>query len=202
MYNLENHQIYYAFVNGDVLMNFYYDKSEKWHMYVPFDTNDVVYYKDSSNGNAGPALENGVLLQNSSYLNYYTYYPENTSTNYVKDNDMVYSETGQDKSYFALDTNISKAILSNSSLSTVYDNEKNRFLITTDGSSTHTTTSIDGNFDKQWNAIYKTSFENTIYEINTDENPKWYEEHDIVDANNKARYGVASPYLYLNKGTE
>ena len=37
------------------------------------------------------------------------------------------SETGQDKSYFALDTNISKAILSNSSLWTFYDdNNKNR----------------------------------------------------------------------------
>jgi hypothetical protein len=201
MYNLENHQTYYSFVNGDVLMNFYSDKSDKWHMNVPFDTNDAVYYKDH---NAGSALENGGLLNSLDCSNYYTYYPEGTSTNYVRDNDMVFSESGQDnrdKSYFALDTNISKAILSNSSLSTFYTNDEYNFLIYTSDRNTDTVTTIDPSFGKQWNTIYKTSFENTIYEINTDENPTWYEEHDILDANNKARYGVASPYLYLNKGT-
>ena len=201
MYNLENHQTYYSFVNGDVLMNFYYNKSDKWRMNIPFDTNDAVYYDSSIK--AGPALENGDLLNNLDCSNYYTYYPEGTSTNYVRDNDMVFSESesGQDKSYFALDTNISKAILSNSSLSTFYTNDEYNFLIYTPDHVENTVTTIDSSFENQWNTIYKTSFENTIYEINTDENPTWYEEHDILDANNKARYGVASPYLYLNKGT-
>ena len=38
-------------------------------------------------------------------------------------------------------------------------------------------------------------------EINTDENPKWYEEHDLLDSNDNARYGIASPYLYKFKGS-
>lgn len=200
MYNLENHQTYYSFVDGDVLMNFV-DKNDKWHMFMPFDTNDAVYYKDKV---AGPDLESGELLNNQDCSNYYTYYPKGTSTNYVKDNDMVFSvsETGQDESYFALDTNISKAILSNSSLWTIYDNEKNNFLITTDEKGNVISSSINSDFKDQWNAIYKTSFENAIYEINTDENPKWYEEHDLLDSNNNARYGIASPYLYKYKGTE
>lgn len=202
MYNLENRQTYYSFVDGDVLMNFV-DENDKWHMYMPFDTNDAVYYKRRND--AGPDLESGELLQNSDYTDYYIYYPEGTSTNYVKEDNMVFSvsETGQDKSYFALDTNISKAILSNSSLWTIYDDNKNKnkFLISTGGSGNNIKPVIDSDFKDQWNTIYKTSFENAIYEINTDENPKWYEEHDLLDSNNNARYGIASPYLYKFKGT-
>ena len=201
MYNLENRQTYYSFVDGDVLMNFA-NTNNNWHMFMPFDTNDAVYYK--SPNEAGPDLENGELLNNQNCSNYYTNYPEGTSTNYVRDNDMVFSvsETGQDESYFALDTNISKAILSNSSLWTIYDNEKNNFLITTSEINNVISSSINSDFENQWNAIYKTSFKNAIYEINTDENPKWYEEHDLLDSNNNARYGIASPYLYKYKGTE
>lgn len=199
MYNLENHQTYYSFVDGDVLMNFV-DKNDKWHMFMPFDTNDAVYYKNPNE--AGPDLESGELLNNQDCSNYYTNYPKNTSTNYVRDNDMVFSTTGNDESYFALDTNISKAILSNSSLWTIYDDNKNKnkFLITT-SERDNISTNIDSNFEKQWNTIYKTSFENAIYEINTDENPKWYEEHDLLDSDNNARYGIASPYLYKYKGS-
>lgn len=202
MYNLENRHTHYSFVNGDVLMNFV-DENNKWHMFMPFDTNDAVYYK--SPNEAGPNLESGELLNNQDYSNYYTNYPEGTSTNYVIEDNMVFSvsETGQDESYFALDTNISKAILSNSSLWTFYDdnNSKNRFLITTDEKDNIITTGIDPSFGNQWNAIYKTSFKNAIYEISNIEKPKWYEEHDILDSNNNARYGVASPYLYKYKGT-
>ena len=66
MYNLENHQTYYSFVNGDILMNFQdtYDKN-KWHMFMPFDTNDAVYFDSSK---AGTDLESGHLLQNLNYL--------------------------------------------------------------------------------------------------------------------------------------
>ena len=42
MYNLENRHTHYSFVNGDVLMNFV-DENNKWHMFMPFDTNDAVY---------------------------------------------------------------------------------------------------------------------------------------------------------------
>lgn len=199
MYNLENRQTYYSFVDGDVLMNFV-DENNKWHMMMPFDTNDAIYYSSSD---AGRAAENGKLLQDLNYTDYYTNYPEGTFTNYVKEDNMVFSETGNDKSFFALDTNISKAILSNSSLWTFYDtNNKNRFLITTSGKDNNITTVIDSSFINQWNTIYKTSFENTIYETNPVEIPKWYEEHDLIDSNNNARYGIASPYLYINKGTE
>lgn len=203
MYNLVNHQTYYSFDNGDVLMNFA-DTNNNWHMFMPFDTNDAVYYK--SPDKAGPDLESGELLNNQDCSNYYTNYPEGTTTNYVKEDNMVFSvsETGQDKSYFALDTNISKAILSNSSLWTIYDdnNNKNRFLISTSGINNVISSSINSDFENQWNTIYKTSFENNIYEISTIENPKWYEEHDLLDSNNNARYGIASPYLYKYKGTE
>ena len=61
MYNLENRHTHYSFVNGDVLMNFV-DENNKWHMFMPFDTNDAVYYK--SPNEVGPNLESGELLNN------------------------------------------------------------------------------------------------------------------------------------------
>ncbi len=204
MYNLENHQTYYSFVNGDILMNFQ-DTSDKnkWHMFMPFDTNDAVYYDSSIK--AGPALENGNLLNNLNSSNYYTYYPENTSTNYVRDDNMTYPKSSNDGSYYSLDTNLVDAILNNSSLYTKYntDGTINHLIYTLKQNNT-IITEDSSYFRNQWNAFYKTSFENTIYEIENDhsKNPDWYDEHDLVDVNNKTRYGVASPYLYLYKGTE
>jgi len=126
-------------------MNFK-DKNDKYNMYMPFDTNDAIYLKDII---AGKASEDGSLLLNIDYSNYY----ENINgVNYVKE---VIKDI--DENNLILDTNNVIATLKDNELVTQYNNDgRNSFLI-------EFTAGDNKLYDNAtWNLLYKTSFNDTI----------------------------------------
>jgi len=83
------------------------DGSKYIQIFLPYDTNDAIYKRDS---NAGIAIENGTILTNIDYSDYYTKYPKNSEITYIKDDNLSISENGN--VFYVLDGNIAYGDLS------------------------------------------------------------------------------------------
>jgi len=144
-------------------------------MYAPFEANDAIYERNSS---AGKAAEDGTLLYNSSYSNYYTNFPLDSSITYVID-DIPFNNNFN---YYILDVNNTFSELypidTDASLRTKLTNTDDKHKFITDDY-------------YRWSELYKTSFKDDTY----------YTDKDLMDAENRSSYGVASPWLFLYKGT-
>ena len=182
-YNITNEKTYRKFDDSAIIYGKFYDSSGKYIMYLPYDTNDAIY---KSSFTAGIAAEDGSLLLNIDCSNYYEYH---NGFNYVKE------YIPYNNSSLLTDVNTHIAELNSTELKTKakYSNNNIKFLIA--GNYTNDTS--------LWNEFYKTSFTTKISPKSAlMPNYSLYQDDDLLDSENNAFYGVASPVLFNNKGTD
>lgn len=181
LYNIINNVTYYSFPNeARAMINGSINDRSGMDIYIPYDFNDAIY---DTSIIGGMAAENGILLKSPRFDDiFYTYYPDGTSINYVKpeiENNFVYI-TDANNAYAQLypitdNTSIDASVatkLKDADISKQY-----QFI----------------NDENKWPYLYKSSFR---------DNDTFYTEKDLKDVEGKSFYGVATPWLFLNKGTD
>lgn len=177
LYNINNNITYYSFPDeARAIINSSINNRIIKDIYIPYDFNDAIY---DTSIIAGLAAENGLLLNSSKFEDFYTYFPANTSINYVK-NDI---EIDNQNDIYITDANTAYARLypinNNASVATKLKNTDLNYWFLDD--------------EKDWPYLYKSSF------INNDD---LYTQKDLKNTEGYSFYGVATPWLFLNKGTD
>ena len=181
-YNITDEKTYRKFDDSAIIYGkFYDDQNDRYLIYLPYDTNDAIYKSSSV---AGIAAEDGSLLLNEQYRNYYENHGE---FNYVKE----YIPNNNDLLLTDVNTHYAKLDSSKLETSIFYGDNNISFLIN----------GVETGDKAYWNEFYKTSFTTKILSKSTlIPNYSLYQDDDLLDSENNAFYGVASPVLFNNKG--